>query len=217
MNVLIPSRKSIAFAMVAAMFLPWSGFAHAEAHCFCQIACQDNTGHRGGSVNGQIHDLGVLGSAFTGPFQQSDANQTKCNTRCTDAAAAIAKAQVQQWACQGGCPEGSTVRAWSKVGTKEWKSAQGYGVVHRTPEISTCKCPSGWLANQTNVDGGITADGKCKKDACGNSSVSPPPPNGTAIGNWGFTWGSGFVAWGTPANGGAAACKVTAGATCTLQ
>ena len=66
-----------------------------------------------------------------------------------------------------------------------------------------CSCPKGWLANTTNEDGGVSADGKCKKLVCAPITVLPPP-NGTSIGNWGFTWGNEIWALGTKENGGAA-------------
>lgn len=71
-------------------------------------------------------------------------------------------------------------------------------------QVAHCKCPKGWLSNMTNVNGGPTPDGKCKKLACANISVAPLPPNGTPVGTWGFTWGNGLWAWGNAANGGAA-------------
>jgi hypothetical protein len=84
-----------------------------------------------------------------------------------------------------------------------------------TPSATSCKCPSGWLANATNIDGGATGAGNyaCKKSAAPCLiSVTPEPPTGTAISggagkpDWGFTWGNGIYAWGTAANGGQAAC-----------
>ncbi len=65
-----------------------------------------------------------------------------------------------------------------------------------------CSCPKGWLASSTNEDGGVSADGKCKKLVCAPIAVLPPP-NGTSIGNWGFTWGNEIWVWGTKENGGA--------------
>jgi hypothetical protein len=77
------------------------------------------------------------------------------------------------------------------------------GVLTDTPAVTEIKCPGTWLANMTNVPGGVTADGKCKK-LSGPISITPLPANGTPIGTYGFTWGGQVYAWGTPANGGAA-------------
>lgn len=87
-----------------------------------------------------------------------------------------------------------------------------------SPPSTSCNCPSGWLANATNVDGGATNSGNyaCKKSAAPCLiSVTPPPPTGTAISggagkpDWGFTWGNGIYAWGNAANGGQANCTTT--------
>jgi hypothetical protein len=71
----------------------------------------------------------------------------------------------------------------------------------------TKTCPAGWSANQTNVVGGVTADGICKKPVAGCSLPAPLPANGTQIGtsgSYGFTWGNSVVVFGNAGNGGAA-------------
>lgn len=72
-------------------------------------------------------------------------------------------------------------------------------------ELIPCHCPKGWLSNTTNQDGGVTTDGRCKKLVCGPIAVIPPP-DGTQLGNWGFTWGNTLWAYGTKENGGAVIC-----------
>lgn len=66
-----------------------------------------------------------------------------------------------------------------------------------------CHCPPGWLDNATNVDGGGTRDGKCKKKV-GSWDGSMFPAG--LLGRWGFTSGDEIWAWGTIANGGAQIC-----------
>jgi hypothetical protein len=68
-----------------------------------------------------------------------------------------------------------------------------------------CSCPKGWLSNTSNIDGGVTTDGRCKKLVCSPIGVVPPP-DGTQLGNWGFTWGYELWAYGTKENGGAPVC-----------
>jgi len=176
----------------------------ALATCFCKISKDDLTNQT--SATGVLLDLtSTVNYTYSGFFQQSDANQTDCNTRCTSAAAPYTGSQaVATSACAAGAPDGTVVRAWSGVGTKEYKSAQQIGTLNNDAAQTQLKCPVGWASNTTNVDGGVTSDGKCKKLSAQPMSVTPLPPNGTPIGTYGFTWGNAVYAWGTPANGGAA-------------
>jgi hypothetical protein len=181
------------------------------ATCFCKIS-KDNLTNLN-SASGVLLDLtGAVGKTYTGLFQQSDANQTDCNTRCTSAAASYTGSQsIATAACAAGANNGTVVRAWSAVGTREYKSAQQIGVLQKQAQVSqtTCTCPPTWLSSTTNVPGGVTGDGKCKKEAGSCLNISPLPPNGTQIGSWGFTWGNSLVAYGSSANGGAATCVTT--------
>lgn len=71
-----------------------------------------------------------------------------------------------------------------------------------------CRCPVGWISNTTNIDGGITTDGKCKKLSCKPLNISPLPPSGTQLaGNIGFTWGDELWFYGTKENKGLPICK----------
>jgi len=134
-------------------------------------------------------------ATYTGPFQQGDANQTACNTLCTQKCSATwNKANASPVACSKGCANGSFVACWSKVGTREWKSAQGIGYLTNTPaqQSTTYKCPVGTRGDNW-VDGGpITPGKKCTFGACDHYQTFPPntyPPDGTQIGSWGYTWG----------------------------
>lgn len=71
-----------------------------------------------------------------------------------------------------------------------------------------CTCPSGWISNTSQQDGGVTTDGRCKKLACQPIQVTPLPRDGTALnsngdlGSWGFVSGTLLFAWGSRENGG---------------
>jgi len=204
-------KRLLLFAAILAICGGWTKDAFAQAHCFCLLSCVDLTNQKSSSM--VVKDYGAL-ATYTGLTQQSDANQTACNTLCTTKAAPDTGSQaVANAACAIHCPNGSIVRAWSKVGTKEYKSAQLIGTLHNTPQVTatTCKCPTSWTCNgcSPQVAGGVTTDGKCKKVACQANTIPPYPPDGTPIGSWGFSWGNAFIAWGTTANGGAPVCKTT--------
>jgi hypothetical protein len=175
----------------------------ASASCFCKLSCVDLTNIHTASM--VVKDYGVL-FTFHGPNPQNSTNQNKCNTMCTNKAAPDTGSQaVATAACNLGCPNGSTVKAWSAVGNMSYDTAQYIGTLVNTPAVTQAKCPTGWTCNgcSPQVDGGITSDGKCKKVACIANTITPNPPDGTLIGSWGFTWGASFQAWGTSANGGA--------------
>jgi hypothetical protein len=172
--------------------------ALAAAHCFCSLACQDNTNYANTPVKGWLWDSGSL-ATYTGIDQQSDSHQTACNTLCTQKCLATwNKVNAGPLACSKGCANGSLIACWSKVGTKEWKSAQAVGNLINTPAQfnTTYKCPAGTRGDNW-VDGGAIAAGKkCTFVACDHYQTFPPntyPPNGTPIGSWGYTWGQ-FIA-----------------------
>lgn len=171
--------------------------AAADAHCFCSLAWQDNTNYQGSPAKGWLWDSGSL-ATYTGITQQSDKNQTACNTLCTQRCLAEwNKDKAAALACAKGVPSGSTLMCWSKVGTREWKSAQGIGTLVNTPAQfkTTCKCPEGTYG-QPWVNGGTVPQGaKCAFVVCDHYQPFPGtgyPANGTAIGTWGFTWGAFF-------------------------
>ena len=214
-------------------------YAGATATCFCKISfsnlegqthainvCQDLTGPGPGKVD----------RTYSGPFQQSEANQVDCQTLCRTAAATLlgpppnvngASFQpplndqgVANACCAIGAPNNSGVYAFSSVGNKVYRVAQpvgggadGNGLLLNQPAVTQNRCPTGWLANPSNVDGGVTTDGRCKKFA-GTLSIVPLPATGTLLGTYGFVWGNAVWAWGTTANGGAAVQTIVTAAAC---
>src|SRR5665213_1538988 len=160
--------------------------ALASAHCFGKVIVYAGN-DAGSSISNPIIDLGTLGSWGTQNAHFND----------------------KTWLCQQIQHQGQfRVSAYAAVGTRDYVVAQSIYVTC-TGGVTTCICPATWYANVSNVLGGVTTDGKCKKAACDGNMVSPNPPNGTPIGTWGFTWGHAFYAWGTAANGGAAHCTTS--------
>jgi hypothetical protein len=136
-------------------------------------------------------------------------NRGDCRNQCgvlyDQNQAAIAAA-----ACSANLPDGADIRAAWWIGTQNISQARSNRLKISYPVTSDRKCPAGWLSNTSNIDGGMTADGMCKKEFAVTSTTPPmtapvtPPPNGTPIGSWGFWWNGGLIAYGTPQNGGAA-------------
>lgn len=187
------------------------------ATCFCKISNEPLGGKT--SATGVLMDLtDEVNKTYNGAYQQGEVNQNDCNIRCKNTAAAYVKSQnIAASACASGVPDLSLIEAFSAVGTKAYRSAQRIGILRNQPEVTstTCTCPTGWMSNTTNVAGGVTTDGNCKKQA-GTITITPLPPNGTPIGTLGFTWGNGVFMYGSTANGGAATCitSVLLPATC---
>lgn len=179
------------------------------ATCFCIIS-YDNLNYKL-ERTGVCYDLTqAVNKTYSGANQQGSANQNDCKARCNATAASLNSIETQKiadCACAAGKPTGTALRGYSAVGTKAYVVAnQTMGTLQNTAEVktTTCQCPAGWLSN-TNVDGGITTDGKCKKQV-GTINSTVLPPDGTAIGTWGFTWGNGIWAYGSVANGGTPIC-----------
>jgi hypothetical protein len=175
----------------------------AGAHCFGKaiVYVGDDAGS---TIPNPIINLGELASYSTQLGHDKD-----CADRVSAAAASNAEFNNKTWLCQQIQRQGDfRVSAYAAVGTRDYRVAQSI-FVHCSGGVRTCTCPPGWLANPTNVDGGVTYDGRCKKEVCAGNPVRPLPANGTPIGDWGFTWGASFVAWGTAANGGGAHCVVS--------
>lgn len=196
---------------------------NGTATCFCVVSYNDLTGQTGRS--GVCMDLtATVNKTYNGLLPMKDENRKDCQKRCSDAAYNLTPAQKQaiaDCACAAGVASGTAIRAYGAVGTKEYQSDQALGILVNTPAVSqtTCKCPAGWMSNTTNIDGGVTGDGHCKKIVCQPISITPFPANGTQLGNWGFAWGNALYAWGTAANGGAATCTtvITQPKQCRLQ
>jgi hypothetical protein len=182
------------------------------ATCFCVIS-YDNLNYQL-QRSGVCYDLTqAINTSYTGPNQQGSTNQDKCKALCNATAAYLISTETQKiadCACAAGKPTGTPLRGYSAVGTKAYVLANAtMGNLQNTAAVTTttCQCPSGWLSNTTNVDGGVTIDGKCKKQF-GNLNPGVVLPDGTALGNWGFTWGNGIWAYGSTANGGEATCTM---------
>lgn len=168
-------------------------------------------------------NFGALGTAFSWPCHDIHGHhKDQC---CDRVQAAVHNLSATQWQsiadclCANGTATGTTIEAYTAVGSGlggpleigTYDNCDVLGTLVNQPLVTktTCTCPKGWLANETNVDGGVTADGKCKKGVCGPFIIANLPPDGTPVGTWGFTWNNGLYAWGTTENGGAAICHTT--------
>ncbi len=195
---------------------------NATATCFCVISYNDLTDQQ--TRSGVCMDItNIVHTTYSGVFPEKDDNRKDCQKKCSDAAYNLSAAQKQaiaDCACAAGVGNGTPIRAYSAVGVKRYQSDQAMGTLVNTPAVvqTTCRCPVGWLANTSNIDGGVTTDGKCKKLVCGPIAVAPPA-DGTQVGSWGFTWGNSLWAYGSAANGGAALCRtlVISPKVCKLQ
>lgn len=135
----------------------------------------------------------------------STGNRGDCRNKCAllydQNHAAIAAA-----ACSANLPDNADIRAAWWIGNQNANQVR----TNRLQVTYGRYCPIGWLANTSNVDGGVTYDGECKKEFKVSSMTPPmttpvtPPANGTQIGSWGFWWDGALIAKGTPQNGGAA-------------
>ena len=196
--------------------------SNADACSFVQGATADAKVFHNGA---QIYQNGVVGC-----YNQQTGGNASCTTALQHVGEnAATQAIINSLKGRGGC--GSVgVQVAVRLGTRDrvdcgnknydtggtWIAAvaascpQGgtlSGSTCNTTVAVTKTCPAGWLANQTNVDGGVTADGVCKKAVAGCSLPAPLPANGTQIGSsgsYGFTWGNSVNVFGNAGNGGAA-------------
>lgn len=232
------TMKYLSFgALVLALMATWAPEAEAAATCFCKIS-KDNLAISGNTTSsGVCKDLtSQIGKTYAGVYPQHNDNQEDCNNRCKQAIMPLIgvpisnpsysginsqRQSVATACCALGAASGSQIYAFSAVGTKAYRSvpqgaaAQLIGTLSNSPAVTQTACPAGWLANMTNVNGGITADGKCKK-VSGSISIVPLPTSGSQIGAYGFTWGNQVYAWGTQANGGAAVTTTISPAVCSF-
>ncbi len=185
------------------------------ANCFCVISSQDLIGVAHSSSNDICLDLTAdLNVHYTEVFPQKDANRQDCANKCGDYILHNVQnnpTKMQQLAncfCAKGVGNGTEIRGYGGVGTKEYRQAQTLGHLTNTPAVNTttCTCPASWLSNSSNQNGGVTTDGKCKRKVCGPIATTSLPPNGTAISTWGFTWGNEIWEYGSVANGGKPNC-----------
>jgi hypothetical protein len=201
-----------------------------DCHCYGVISYDNLAGKQ--HATGVCLDLGQLATYSTNalhPCQpvlasNRQARESDCCNKVQNAVLALTAAQRQAIAncfCAHGAANGTSVEAYGGFGagwlggvfhgSGNYRFCQKLGTLVNNPEVTktTCTCPKGWLANTTNVDGGVTADGKCKKGMCIWDKSLGYPPDGTPVGTWGFTWSNGIYAWGSAANGGKATCITT--------
>lgn len=174
-------------------------------HCFCKARC--GSGSPGTSITDAIIDWGKI-KTYRNHCLNREKNADDCSAACSQKALNDARWNSASFLCSK-CPSG-LVTVYAAVATKEYKTVSTKSITN-TPAVTqtTCTCPATWLANPSNQPGGVTTDGKCKKGWCVSNAGIAPPPDGTPIGTWGFTWGNGVWVWGTSANGGAANCVST--------
>jgi hypothetical protein len=214
-----PADRAPAAAPAAKPEVEQEGAAKAAINkqtCFCVISKNNLTGNK--HQSGVCNDLtGAVNLQFSGLQPSHSQRESQCAQACTAKAAPLTGNQgVAQCACSQGAPNGTVINAYRAVGNNgQYDSAHQIGVLKNSPAVTQTKCPATWLANQTNVDGGVTADGKCKK-LSGTLSITPVPPNGTPLGTYGFSWGNQVYAWGTQANGGAPITTTVSAATCSF-
>ncbi len=199
-----------------------------EAQCDCKFTTASTWGGSG-HLNASF-DLGCVKRGI--PSAES-----KCATLCKQKASGLHLNQDRaNYACSQGVANGTWINAISKAGAIASGGIDGtIGKLQNVAAVLSCpqggsvsgsncvfpsvavikKCPAGWAANQTNQDGGVTADGLCKKAVQGCALPAPLPANGTQIGTsgYGFTWGNAVVVFGNAGNGGAATLSCPAGYT----
>jgi hypothetical protein len=202
------TKNSALVTAILVCMIGWATDAFAEAHCYCKLSCYNQTGTSVGSV---LKDYGIL-TTYSGPFQQSPANQNNCRQLCKAAASADVGAQaLATAACAMGCPNGSIVKAYSAVGNKPYDSGAylTIGTLVNTPAVTntTYDCggvPGTWLDPPTAGNGNHA---RCIKTSCAAVDGVPAAPPWVAIGTgwasatgpvWG-TDGSGNIWYGVPA------------------
>ncbi len=181
--------------------------ASLSATCFCKISKDRLDGVV--TATGVIKDLtGEVNKTYT---FQGETQQGMCKGECSNTANKYVKSQaVAAAACAANVPDSTSIYVYSAVGTKAYREVRPIGRLKNSPAVAqtTCTCPPSWYSD-TNVLGGVTTNGTCKKLACGPLSITPLPPDGTQVGSWGFTWGNTIWAYSSNANGGAPTCSTT--------
>jgi hypothetical protein len=210
------------FAILGLAFL--MGADAYAVNCSCRVQT-GNTWPSSGTIVYNYSDTDVTRGVG------SNTAEKKCTRYCQDKVRASGQSQMlANQACSKGVGSGSRLNAISKAGAiasggvdhlvgiltnsaAVYNCPQG-GSISAGQCVSTAAitytCPSGWLSNTTNANGGVTGDGKCKKDI-GCNLPAPQPANGTQIGTYGFTWGNAVVIWGNAQNGGSAVASCPAG------
>lgn len=203
MQKLLGATLALVAILVYSVASPPPAAAAFSAHCYGKaiVYAGDDAGS---SIPNPLIDFGQLAT-----YNTQIGHDKNCEDLVSAAAASNSNFNNKTWLCQHIQQQGQfRVSAYAAVGTRDYRVAQSIFVTC-TGGVKTCICPATWLSRMTNVVGGVTPDGVCKKLACDGNTISPPPPNGTPIGTWGATWGNQFWAWGTTANGGAANCTTS--------
>jgi hypothetical protein len=199
-----------------------SSEARADATCFCVLST-DNISGRGTPLGFHVDLTSQVNTSYSGIWQQHEVNQVHCAKICR--AQVVAHTSNPSNAapfCAANFEYGRALGGFSKVGTKDYRPAADstkspshfIAYLLHIPQwfYKTYTCPPTWLSNVTNVAGGQSSDGRCKKLA-GTLTISPPP-NGTQLGSWGFSWLNQMWAYGTAANGGLQPSRRCWGETC---
>lgn len=212
------SKANILAAASPILFLTFSAAPEplgTEAHAFAPNSCSCYISHRY-----LVGSSKAAGTDFL-PFQLTPAGNPTTLGQCQNACSAAAKPHIQSQAvADAACdkyganaPNGTQVNAYyfwyenppitSQLSNKYQFSA-GIGVLVRSyaTTVQEWRCPADWM-NNSNQLGGVTTDKGCKKFA-GNITLPTPPPNGTKVSDWGFTWNNELWAFNVPSNGGAA-------------
>jgi hypothetical protein len=208
------------FVSLPFMVIAWASPALADRTCFCDAVMS------GLNMNDSVYSLtSEANLTFPGALGGlSPAADGDCRKRC-NAVFSNKLGNIAQSACNQNRANNSSIYPVYWIGTGGKNGAAGGSTLTNTPSGPKFeqKCPTsppGWMSNTSNVPGGITADGRCKKEyAIQNFTIVPKPPDGTPIGTWGFYWGNSVVAYGNAQNGGAsinvqtgtnpAVCKLT--------
>jgi hypothetical protein len=195
---------------VVVSFLLSIGFssnAKAGRTCFCDAVMA------GININDSVHALtSVANLSFPGALGGlSAADRGDCSKRC-HAVFGDRLGDIAKSACAQNRANNSFIYPAYWIGTdSKIRAGRGAKLTNKPAgPITEKKCTAPWMSNTSNIPGGVTTDGRCKKEfMIQNFTISPKPLDGTQIGNWGFYWGNAVVAYGTPQNGGAAVSQQT--------
>jgi hypothetical protein len=185
-----------------------------QAQAFAPNSCSCFISHRNLSGSSTAAGSDVLPPSLT--LTGNPTTLAQCQYACSAAANPHVQSQaVATAACDvygANAPNGTLVRAyylWKESPitsplSNKYQPAAAIGVLVRSnaTTVQEWRCPADWM-NNSNQPGGVTTDKGCKKFA-GNITLPTPPPNGTKVSNWGFTWNNELWAFNVPPNGGAA-------------
>ncbi len=163
-----------------------------RANCFCKVSYNNLTNQK--TATGVCLDLtSRLNLSFTGLNQQRPKNQRICNDKCTIMAASLTATEIQNianCACSVPKPTGTALIAYSKIGTRKYRSAHLIGHITNTAAQTetNCTCPPGWTVDNGQSD----IKRKCKKAIC---STGHPVSNRELPNLPGFVWDNVIYQW----------------------